>query len=60
MNSKELDLKAEIAELRAFVIGLEERIIELETREMNDGIYLDGVSEGNKKFIEFTKNKKGV
>jgi len=60
MNEKEFDFKLEIRQLLDKITKLEDRIVELEKRELNNGIYLDGVSEGYQTYIKDTVTTKGV
>ena len=52
MGQELLDLKIEITELRQTIATLLERIEQLEKRESSSGLYMDGVSEGYREYIE--------
>lgn len=52
MESENLDLRIEIVELRQTIVKLEERIEALEKKEAGSGIYMDGVAEGYRDYIE--------
>ena len=52
MGQELLDLKVEITELRQTIATLLERVEQLEQRESGSGMYMDGVSEGYREYIE--------
>lgn len=60
MEEKIISLEQNIRELNLKIQQLEDRLSSLENGEFGTGIYLDGCSEGDKKYIAEISKKVGV
>lgn len=58
MEEKIKELEAKIAELNLKVISLEERVKDLEDGSISTGVYLEGVPDYAKEYIQ-KSNKEG-
>ena len=59
MEEKIISLEQNIRELNLKIQQLEDRLSNLENGEFGTGIYLDGCSEGDKKYIAEISKKVG-
>lgn len=59
MEEKIISLEQNIRELNLKIQQLEDRLSSLENGEFGTGIYLDGCSEGDKKYIAEISKKVG-